>query len=68
MEAITIGIKGMTCMGCVASVKRVLQTIEGVKTVEVSLDEARATVQYDGAAAGPARLKAAIAEAGYEVA
>lgn len=68
METITIGIKGMTCMGCVASIKRVLQAVDGVHTVDVSLEEARAIVQYEGAAAGPARFKAAVEEAGYEVA
>lgn len=68
MEIITIGIKGMTCMGCVASIKRVLQAVDGVRAVDVSLEEARAVVQYEGTAAGPARCRAAVEEAGYEVA
>lgn len=68
METVTIKVKGMTCMGCVASVKRVLQAIDGVKAVEVSLQEAKATLQYDGALTGPDRFKSAVEEAGYEVA
>lgn len=67
METAVLKVKGMTCMGCVASVKRVLQAIDGVKAVDVSLGEARATLQYDGAVTGPARFKAAVEEAGYEV-
>ena len=67
METVTLKVKGMTCMGCVASVKRVLQAIEGVKSVEVSLERAQATVQYDSALAAPAHFKAAVADAGYEV-
>ena len=33
-----IGIGGMTCGGCVNSVKNVLQKIPGVTSVDVSLD------------------------------
>jgi copper chaperone len=61
-----MNIKGMTCSGCVNSVKRVLQDIKGVTAVEVSLDKAQATVQYDARAANPAQFKAAIENAGYE--
>lgn len=67
METVTLNVKGMTCMGCVASVKRVLQNIDGVKAVEVSLEQARATLQYDGAVTDPSRFKSAVEEAGYEV-
>jgi copper chaperone len=67
METVTLKITGMTCMGCVGSVQRVLRGIAGVKTVDVSLDKAQATLQYEATAAGPAQFKAAIEEAGYEV-
>ena len=67
METAVVKIKGMTCMGCVGSVKRVLQGIAGVKTADVSLDQAQATLQYDAAVTGPAQFKAAIVDAGYEV-
>ena len=67
METTTLRIKGMTCMGCVASVKRVLQGIEGVKAVDVSLEQGQATLLYDSAVANPARFKTAVEEAGYEV-
>lgn len=67
METAVVKIKGMTCMGCVGSVQRVLRGIAGVKTVDVSLDKAQATLQYEATATGPAQFKAAIEEAGYEV-
>ena len=67
METTMLRIKGMTCMRCVASVKRVLQGIEGVKAVDVSLEQGQATLQYDSAVANPARFKTAVEEAGYEV-
>jgi copper chaperone len=68
METVTFGVKGMTCMGCVASVKRVLQAIDGVQSVDVSLEQSRATVQFDRMKATPAQLAAAVEAAGYEVA
>lgn len=68
METVTIDIKGMTCSGCVASVRRVLQAVAGVRTVEVSLEQGQAVVQYEAATADPARLRAAVEGAGYEVA
>ena len=68
METATVKIKGMTCMGCVASVKRVLQGIDGVTSVDVSLGEGEATLRYDSAVVNPERFKAAVEAAGYEVA
>lgn len=68
METVTLKVKGMTCMGCTASVKRVLQGIDGVKAVDVSLEPGQATLQYDSAVTTPDRFKAAVEEAGYEVA
>jgi len=68
METTTLRIKGMTCMGCVASVKRVLQGVDGVKAVDVSLEQGLATLQYDSAVVNPARFKAAVEDAGYEIA
>jgi len=54
-------------MGCVGSVKRVLGGMAGVTSVDVSLDKAQATLQYDAAKTGPVQFKAAIEDAGYEV-
>ncbi|MBI2311180.1 MAG: heavy-metal-associated domain-containing protein [Betaproteobacteria bacterium] len=68
METVTLNVKGMTCMGCVKSVKNVLEPIAGVAGVDVSLDKAQATIRFDPARAGKAKFKAAIEGAGYEVA
>ena len=67
MESITIGIRGMTCEGCVASVKRVLQEIDGVEKADVSLEPGQATVKYVPGRVNAARLRSAIEDAGYEV-
>ena len=67
MKSITIGIRGMTCEGCVASVKRVLQEIDGVEKADVSLEPGQATVEYLPGRVNAARLRSAIEDAGYEV-
>ena len=68
METTVVKISGMTCMGCVASVKKVLAAIDGVQNVDVSLEKAQATIGYDAARARPAQFKTAIEDAGFEAA
>jgi copper chaperone len=67
MEKVTIKIGGMTCMGCVGSVKRVLEGLAGVDTVDVSLEKAQAIVGFDPSKATSALLASAIEDAGYDV-
>ena len=68
METTTIPVKGMTCMGCVASVQRVLGGIKGIAKADVSLDQAQASITYDPAEADLQTIKTAITDAGYDVA
>jgi copper chaperone CopZ len=57
-----ISVEGMMCQHCVAHVKKALDEVKGVKAVEVSLEEKRATVT---ASCAPSALTAAITAAGY---
>jgi copper chaperone len=68
METTVVKITGMTCNGCVASVKKVLTAIDGVQNVDVSLEQAQATIGYDAARARPAQFRTAIEDAGFEAA
>jgi copper chaperone len=68
METISLNVQGMTCGGCVASVTRVLKAVPGVSDVAVTLQPGVATVTFDSARTGTASLRAAIEEAGYDVA
>ena len=68
METTVVKISGMTCMGCVNSVKKVLTALDGVQSVEVALDKAQATIVYDIARANPGQFKIAIEDAGFEAA
>ena len=66
METVELKVEGMTCQGCVNSVTRTLSGVPGVEKVQVSLADARATVTYDPAKVGPAELRRAVENAGYE--
>jgi copper chaperone len=59
-------VDGMTCGGCVRSVTRVVSELSGVKSVDVSLPEKSAKVEYDAAAVTPAAIVTAIEGAGFE--
>ena len=67
METIQLNVQGMTCGGCVKSVTSVLQKIPGVSSVEVSLEQNRATITYDPKQAAPAQFKQAVEGAGFTV-
>lgn len=63
MNTITLKVTGMMCQHCVARVKKALEAVPGVQTVEVSLENASATIS---GSADKAALVAAVKEAGYE--
>ena len=58
-------IAGMTCNHCVMSVTEEVSAVPGVTAVEVDLATGRMQVQGEGYDEGA--IKAAVAEAGYEV-
>jgi copper chaperone len=61
----TLSVEGMSCKHCVNHVKNALEGVAGVDSAEVELETKSAVVQ--GADLDDAALKAAVAEAGYEV-
>jgi copper chaperone len=67
MENITLTVTGMSCMGCVNSVKGVLEPLPGVAKVDVTLEGGLVAIAFDPAQVQVAQLKAAIEDAGYEV-
>ena len=54
----TLDIGGMHCQGCVAGVRRELETVPGVSAVEVRLGDGRATVVCDRTVADSALVSA----------
>ena len=60
----TYAVAGMTCEHCVRSVTEEVSEVPGVTAVQVDLAGGRVTVQGD---ADDAAVRAAVAEAGYQV-
>ncbi len=65
MSDIELDVRGMTCAACVGRVEKALRAVDGVDGASVNLVTERATVQA-GTAVDPARLVAAVADAGYD--
>ena len=61
----TLSIEGMSCDHCVVHVRNALTGVSGVESAEVDLAEKSAVVT--GSSFDDSALKAAVAEAGYEV-
>ncbi|MEV0346773.1 cation transporter [Nonomuraea sp. NPDC050680] len=67
MSTATYTVKGMTCGHCVSSVKEEVSEVDGVTNVEVDLATGLLTVDSESSIE-PAKIVAAVEEAGYEVA
>jgi copper chaperone CopZ len=64
-ETKTIAIEGMTCDNCVKHVTRALRGVNGVKSVDVDRENARATVTYDTTKTDIPALDDALKKSGY---
>jgi copper chaperone len=67
MSTATYTVTGMTCGHCVASVTEEVSQVPGVTTVDVDLESGGLTVTSE-APVDEAAVRAAVEEAGYEVA
>ena len=56
----------MDCGGCVKSVTRMLNGVAGVSGVDVSLEQARAAVEFDPGKTNLPELKRAVERAGFK--
>ena len=64
-ETKAIAIDGMTCDNCVKHVTKALQSVSGVKSVEVNRHDARAVVTYDNTKTDMPALFDALKKSGY---
>ncbi|OAT81062.1 heavy metal translocating P-type ATPase [Desulfotomaculum copahuensis] len=64
-EHMEVSVYGMSCEHCVKRVTNALEQLPGVKDVQVSLEDSRASLSYDPALTTPADIRRAIEEAGY---
>jgi len=65
--SISLQVEGMTCGHCKAAVTNALSELEGVKKVEVHLQEGKVDIDYDETKITIEKLKEAIEEQGYDV-
>lgn len=61
-----INIEGMTCEGCVKSVHDAVSKIAGVESIEVSLEDKRATATFEDSKTTAQSIASAIEEAGFD--
>ncbi|PIV89172.1 MAG: heavy metal transporter [Hydrogenophilales bacterium CG17_big_fil_post_rev_8_21_14_2_50_63_12] len=67
MNTLTLTVSGMSCMGCVNSVKNLVGALPGVSAVQVDLASGRVDVAHDPALATAEAIHAAIRSGGYQV-
>jgi copper chaperone len=63
----TLQVQGMTCGHCKMAVTNALQELDGVKRVEVHLEEGTVDVEFDETKVHLEQLKEAIEDQGYDV-
>ena len=66
MATVTLNIDGMTCAGCVKSVTKVLNDLDGVHSATVSLENKNAQVEFDEGKIQIAQLVEAVEDAGFD--
>ncbi|MEW5771219.1 MAG: heavy metal-associated domain-containing protein [Pseudomonadota bacterium] len=67
MNQITLNVGGMSCMGCVNSVKRLVSALPGIGGVEVDLASGRVEVTHDPQLSSVQAIRQAIEDGGYQV-
>jgi copper chaperone len=67
MEKVVFKVQGMSCTGCVNTVRSVLLEKAGVVAVDVDLAGGSVAIDFDPQRVDRAVLKSAIVDAGYEV-
>ena len=68
MKTEVLNVTGMTCGGCVTSVRRALTALPGIAGVVVSLPRQQAEVQFDKSQLTVDAMRIALQSAGYDVA
>ena len=64
-QTVTLSVPGMTCAACPITLKKALNKVEGVETIEVNLEKKEALVTFDDAKTTVEALLKATKNAGY---
>lgn len=65
MKKTTLNISGMGCSGCANSIESALNSLEGVESASVNLENEIAEISFDDARVRLSDFEKAIEEAGY---
>ena len=64
-HTVTLSVTGMTCAACPITIKKALNKVDGVETIEVNLEKKEALVTFDDAKTTVEALLEATTNAGY---
>lgn len=67
MNTLTLTVTGMSCMGCVNSVKNLLSELPSVADIQIDLASGRVALEHDPNQADRAAICQAIRNGGYQV-
>ena len=62
----SVGVNGMTCVGCEVTLEESVSSIEGVVTVKASHSDNKAIIEFDSTKTNLNSIKQIIKEAGYQ--
>jgi len=68
MNTLTLNVTGMSCMGCVNSVKNLVGALPGIAGIEIDLASGKVEIQHDPAQSDAAAIRTAIEDGGYGIA
>lgn len=63
----SFAVKNMMCAMCVAHVRKAIESLPGVKDVNVNLASNSALIEYDESKISPDQIKEAVVAAGYDM-
>ena len=66
LKTVVIPVKGMVCVACAATVRKALKSLDGVSSVEVSLEKRTAQVTYAVDKLSPDRMVTTVNKLGYK--
>ena len=64
--SVEVSIEGMSCMACVAKVKKTISNLNGISKIEVSLKDKNASIRYDSNNISLDTIKHSIDKIGYK--
>lgn len=66
MEKIDLQIEGMHCGSCAVGIQMLVSQMDGVKSIEVSYERKKGTVEFDSSKVTKDQIVKAIGELGYK--